>query len=158
MKMIHDDLCDALCESHGYGIRGLRNKNYRTIATTNTLLETYNDIESMMARAYHRKTPAFKLSYDPADLKYLVEFSTESVDDLSVMMLPKPKHVMLNGDYTTIVWEDKTSTVLHLKDGETYDPEKVILYGILKKMFNNKNADMNKYLKEFFDHTISHNK
>lgn len=156
--MVDDNLYDALCGTYGYMIRGLRNKNYRTINTTNTLLETYNDIESMMSRSYSGQIPDFKLSFNPEDLKYVAEFSTENIDDLSTMMLPKPKHVMLNGDYTTIVWEDKTSTVLHLKDGETYDPEKVILYGILKKMFNNKNADMNKYLKEFFDHMISHNR
>ena len=73
-------------------------------------------------------------------------------------LLPKPKHMMLNGDYTTIVWEDGTSTVLHLKDGETYDTEKAILYGVLKKIFNNKNADMDRYMCEFFDHAIGCNK
>ena len=73
-------------------------------------------------------------------------------------LLPKPKHMMLNGDYTTIVWEDGTSTVLHLKEGETYDTEKAILYGVLKKIFNNKNADMDRYMCEFFDHAIGCNK
>lgn len=105
-------------------------KNKRSIETTNPFLKTLLLIEE-------------------GRLKFSVDMSN---------YLPKPKHMMLNGDYTTIVWEDGTSTVLHLMPGELYDPEKAVLYGILKKIFKNKNADLDRYMCEFFDHSISCNK
>lgn len=117
-------------------------KNKRSIETTNPFLEAMITIERgrvneqlLKGYSYYGSTPV----------------------DISEC-LPKPKHMMLNGDYTTIVWEDGTSTVLHLKAGEPYDPEKAILYGVLKKIFNNKNADMDRYMREFFDHAIGCNK
>lgn len=116
----------------------------RSIETTNPYLEAMITIERdrvnkelLKGYSYYGSTPV------------CVDMST---------YLPKPKHMMLNGDYTTIVWEDGTSTVLHLKPGEPYDPEKAILYGVLKRIFHNKNADMDRYLREFFDHAITCNK
>lgn len=69
-------------------------------------------------------------------------------------MLPKPKHVQVNGDYTTVVWKDNTSTVIKRMEGEPNDPEKAILFAVMKKIFDGKNADMKRYLQEFEDKTV----
>lgn len=134
MKMIDEELYESA--------RNGSKRNY--IKTANPYLEALLTIEKNRVKeelcngcSYYGPTPA--------DLPY-------------ISVIPKPKHVMLNGDYTTIVWEDGTSTVLHLMPGEPYDPEKAILYGVLKKIFDNKNADMNRYMLGFFDHIIECNK
>lgn len=68
--------------------------------------------------------------------------------------LPKPKHVQINGDYTTVVWKDNTSTVIKRMEGEANDPEKAILFAVMKKLFYGNNAAMKRYLQEFEDKTV----
>jgi len=65
-----------------------------------------------------------------------------------------PKHVLLNGRYTTVVWEDGSHTVVKLAKGEEYDPEKAILYAIIKHMNGDVKAETDRYLNRFIDRTI----
>ena len=64
------------------------------------------------------------------------------------------KHVLVNGDYTTVVWEDGSHTVVKKEAGAVNDPEKAILYAVLKKIFDNNGSKMRKYLKGIEDKTI----
>lgn len=91
-----------------------------------------------------------KLNNDFNDLLYGLLLDCASNNK----MLPQPKHVQINGDYTTVVWKDNTSTVIKRMEGEQNDPEKAVLYAVMKKLFNGKNADMKRYLQEFEDKTV----
>lgn len=62
---------------------------------------------------------------------------------------PKPKHVLVNGDYTTVVWKDGSHTVVKRRDGEDYDLEKAILYAIIKHSYTTSSSDLCGYLGEF---------
>lgn len=87
-------------------------------------------------------------------IKSLMDDMTIAITPFTNKMLPQPKHVQINGDYTTVVWKDNTSTVIKRMEGEANDPEKAILYAVMKKLFNGKNADMKRYLQEFEDKTV----
>lgn len=64
------------------------------------------------------------------------------------------KHILINGDYTTVVWKDGTSTVVKRTDGDEYDEEKAIMYAILKKLFGNNGSAMRKYIDGLKEKTI----
>lgn len=87
-------------------------------------------------------------------IKSLMDDMTIAITPFTNKMLPKPKHVQINGDYTTVVWKDNTSTVIKRMEGEQNDPEKAVLYAVMKKLFNGNNADMKRYLQEFEDKTV----
>lgn len=58
------------------------------------------------------------------------------------------KKIIINEPATIILWQDGTKTVVKLKDGDVFDPEKGILLCILKKMFDNSSTKMSKWLDE----------
>lgn len=62
-----------------------------------------------------------------------------------------PKNVFLNGDYTTVVWDDGTHTVVKRAGDDNYDLEKAILFAIVKKCADNNTSTVKRYLQEFFD-------
>jgi len=62
---------------------------------------------------------------------------------------PKPKSVLVNGDYTTVVWKDGTHTVVKRMEDEDYDLEKALLYAIVKKAFVNSSSDLGDYMNSF---------
>lgn len=65
-----------------------------------------------------------------------------------------PKQVLLNGKYTTVVWKDGSHTVVKLAEGEQYDPEKAILYAIVKHLCGDVKAKMDRYLEDFDKVTV----
>lgn len=65
-----------------------------------------------------------------------------------------PKHVLINGDYTTVVWEDGTSTVVKKASDDQYDFNTAILYAVLKKAAGNNSSALNRYLKIFKDKAV----
>ena len=65
-----------------------------------------------------------------------------------------PKHVLINGDYTTVVWEDGTSTVVKKASDDQYDFNTAILYAVLKKAAGNNSSALNRYLKIFKDKSV----
>ena len=89
---------------------------------------------------------------------FIAYMKGEDPMDKTFKYLPHPKHVQENispkGDYVTVIWQDGTSTVVKRKEDEDYDFEKAIMYAIFKKCFNNYNASMKKYFKEFEDKTV----
>lgn len=45
--------------------------------------------------------------------------------------------VVLNGPATILFWDDGTKTVVKLQNGDTDDPEKAIMAGMLKRLYPN---------------------
>lgn len=99
------------------------------------------------------------LHVSPAILDYLfgasvaeeiVKSYQKKMEDVSkVYRRPKPKSVLVNGDYTTVVWKDGTHTVVKRMEGDEYDFEKAILYAIIKKSFVNSSSDLQVYMNSF---------
>jgi hypothetical protein len=67
--------------------------------------------------------------------------------------LPKPKHMLLNGDYTTVVWQDGTHTTVKKHPLDEDDLGKAIMFCILKKMCGSK-ANLDRYLDKFTDNMV----
>ncbi len=65
-----------------------------------------------------------------------------------------PKQVLRNGKYTTVVWLDGSHTVVKLAEGEQYDPEKALLYAIVKHLCGDVKAKMDRYLEDFEKVTV----
>ena len=59
--------------------------------------------------------------------------------------LPKIKYILINGEYTTAVWEDGTHTVVKVS-GDKYDYETAVVYLYMKKMFGNSHHKMSKFI------------
>ena len=66
----------------------------------------------------------------------------------------RPKQVLLNGKYTTVVWKDGSHTVVKLAEGEQYDPEKALLYAIVKHFCGDVKSKMDKYFEDFDKVTV----
>ena len=64
------------------------------------------------------------------------------------------KKIMKNNDYTTVLWEDGTHTVVKKMAGEVNDPEKALLFAILKKLCDNNGSKMTRYLEDAEDKTV----
>ena len=99
------------------------------------------------------------LHVSPAILDYLFgasraeeivkSYQKRMEDTTKVYRRPKPKSVLVNGDYTTVVWKDGTHTVVKRMEGDEYDFEKAILYAIIKHSYTTSSSDLCKYLGEF---------
>lgn len=70
----------------------------------------------------------------------------------------EPKHVLVNGDYTTVVWMDGDKTVVKRNPDEPYDFDKAIMYAMLKKIFDGNGSDMRRFLKQFEEKTTKKKK
>lgn len=66
----------------------------------------------------------------------------------------EPKHVLVNGDYTTVVWMDGDKTIVKRNPDEQYDYDKAIMYAMLKKIFDGNGSDMRRFLKQFEEKSI----
>lgn len=78
-----------------------------------------------------------------------IAYQKKMNDATKVFRRPKPKSVLVNGDYTTVVWKDGSATVVKKMEGEEYDLDKAILYAIVKKYFTTSSSDLNEYLGSF---------
>ena len=70
----------------------------------------------------------------------------------------EPKHVLVNGDYTTVVWMDGDKTIVKRNPDEPYDFDKAIMYAMLKKIFDGNGSDMRRFLKQFEEKTTKKKK
>lgn len=65
---------------------------------------------------------------------------------------PQPKLLQFNGDYTTVVWEDGSHTVVKRCADEKPDDEKAVLFAIVKHLCKDNGCEMDRYLNKFFEH------
>ena len=65
---------------------------------------------------------------------------------------PIPKLLQFNGDYTTVVWEDGSHTVVKRCADEKPDDEKAVLFAIVKHLCKDNGCEMDRYLNKFFEH------
>lgn len=65
---------------------------------------------------------------------------------------PQPKLLQFNGDYTTVVWEDGSHTVVKKCADDKADDEKAILFAIVKHLCRDNGCEMDRYLNKFFEH------
>lgn len=65
---------------------------------------------------------------------------------------PQPKLLQFNGDYTTVVWEDGSHTVVKKCADDKADDEKAILFAIVKHLCKDNGCEMDRYLNKFFEH------
>ena len=63
-------------------------------------------------------------------------------------------HILKNGDYTTVIWKDGTKTIVKKASDEPEDPEKALLFAMLKKVCGNNGSKMSRYLKEAEEKTV----
>ena len=90
--------------------------------------------------------------YDPKEQAHRVKIIKDYVHEKKeIESKLKPKHVLVNGDVTTIVWKDGTHTIVKKAEGDHYDIEKAILWAIIKKAAGNNASFAGKYIKEFTD-------
>lgn len=64
---------------------------------------------------------------------------------------PQPKLLQFNGDYTTVVWEDGSHTVVKRCTDEKPDDEKAVLFAIVKHLCKDNGCEMDRYLRKFFE-------
>lgn len=64
----------------------------------------------------------------------------EKVTKSTMAPLPKIKNVIFTDDATIVVWSDKTKTIVHCQDGDTWDDEKGVLACIVKRAYGNKGS------------------
>lgn len=65
---------------------------------------------------------------------------------------PQPKLLQFNGDYTTVVWEDGSHTVVKRCADENPDNEKALLFAIVKHLCKDNGCETDRYLMKFFKH------
>ena len=87
---------------------------------------------------------------------YIDEFVKPSYNSfvmeyMASKLILDPKHVLVNGDYTTVVWSDGSHTVVKKAADDEYDFEKAILYAIVKRCSHDNTSCMRRYLKKFDD-------
>lgn len=58
----------------------------------------------------------------------------------TVAPLPKIKNVIFTENAAIVVWSDKTKTIVHCQDGDSWDDEKGVLACIVKKAYGNKGS------------------
>lgn len=64
------------------------------------------------------------------------------------------KHVMKNGDYTTVLWADGSKTIVKRAKGEKDDPETALAYAVLKKLKGNNASAVRRYFDDAKEKTI----
>ena len=63
-------------------------------------------------------------------------------------------HILKNGDYTTVIWKDGTKTIVKKASDESDDPEKALLFAMLKKICGNNGSEMARYLRKAEEKTV----
>lgn len=85
-------------------------------------------------------------------LAYL--FLKEAEDRIHLNRTFRIDHILKNGDYTTVIWKDGTKTIVKKASDEPDDPEKALLFAMLKKVCNDNGSEMSRYLKDAEEKTI----
>lgn len=85
--------------------------------------------------------------------EYSGRYNFDAIPLIPASFLPKPKHMLLNGDYTTVVWRDGTHTIVKKHPLDEDDLGKAIMFCILKKMCGSK-ANLDRYLDKFTDNMV----
>ena len=68
----------------------------------------------------------------------------------------KIKKILKNGDYTTVLWKDGSHTVVKKMASENDDPEKALLFAMLKKLCDNNGSKMAKFIEDAESKTVIH--
>lgn len=65
---------------------------------------------------------------------------------------PLIKNVIFNPPATIVFWDDKTKTVVKVKEGEAYDPYTGLAMAICKKLYGNKyGGTFRKWTKKYYE-------
>lgn len=93
--------------------------------------------------------PSYTYSHNQAYL-----FLKEAEDRINLNRTFKIDHILTNGDYTTVIWKDGTKTIVKKASDEPDDPEKALLFAMLKKICGNNGSEMARYLREAEEKTV----
>ena len=92
------------------------------------------------------------------EITKLILYGEDGMKAEEIKKIFEPKHVLVNGDYTTVVWMDGDKTVVKRNPDEPYDFDKAIMYAMLKKIFDGNGSDMRRFLKQFEEKTTKKKK
>lgn len=81
-------------------------------------------------------------------------FLKEAEDRINLNRTFKIDHILKNGDYTTVIWKDGTKTIVKKASDESDDPEKALLFAMLKKVCGNNGSEMARYLRKAEEKTV----
>ena len=90
----------------------------------------------------------------PSSQSQMYLFLKEAEDRINLNRTFKIDHILKNGDYTTVLWKDGTKTIVKKASDEPDDPEKALLFAMLKKVCGNNGSEMARYLKDAEEKTI----
>lgn len=86
--------------------------------------------------------------------KILREISNKVQEYKYSKRITRIKHIMKNGDYTTVLWADGTKTIVKRAKGEKDDPETALAYALLKKLNGNCSSEVRRYFEDAETKTI----
>lgn len=81
-------------------------------------------------------------------------FLKEAEDRINLNRTFRIDHILKNGDYTTVIWKDGTKTIIKKASDEPDDPEKALLFAMLKKICGNNGSEMARYLRKAEENTV----
>lgn len=87
-------------------------------------------------------------------LKEWDEYRKEMETKVHMEKLFAINHILKNGDYTTVIWKDGTKTIVKKASDEPDDPEKALLFAMLKKVCGNNGSEMARYLRKAEEKTV----
>lgn len=82
------------------------------------------------------------------------EYQKEMETKIHMEKLFAINHILKNGDYTTVIWKDGTKTIVKKASDEPDDPEKALLFAMLKKVCGNNGSEMARYLRKAEEKTV----
>lgn len=86
--------------------------------------------------------------------KILKEISDKIQEYKFIKRFTKIKHIMKNGDYTTVLWADGSKTIVKRAKGEKDDSETALAYALLKKLNGNCSSEVRRYFEDAETKTI----
>lgn len=92
------------------------------------------------------------------EITKLILYGEDGMKAEEIKKIFESKHVLVNGDYTTVVWMDGDKTIVKRNPDEPYDFDKAIMYAMLKKIFDGNGSDMRRFLKKFEEKTTKKKK
>lgn len=99
-----------------------------------------SDASSLGEKIYTNLSRAVSVSVDPRSIT--IEKSVEQFPKIRSILANKEKGAF------TVAWDDRTSTVIHLQDGDEWDDEKALAMCFVKKLFGNKGSFNNIFTEE----------
>lgn len=91
-----------------------------------------SDASSLGEKIYTNLSRAVSISTDPRSIT--IEKSVEEFPKIRSILANKEKGAF------AVAWDDRTSTVIHLQDGDEWDDEKALAMCFVKKLFGNKGS------------------